>query len=133
MAAMMRRLSRIFCVVGLAVFLGMAVVGQFGWYWVNFTRSSISASGSGVELLRTNNGTWGDPHLGYMRYDVPWNARWLFRPPFFGASIEKGILGFRAEFPWWLLLAIWGIATAITWRVTRRRVEHGFPVEIKTG
>ncbi len=122
MFSMVRCGLRIFCMVGLVVLLGLAVVGQFWAFEVDTPKVSLNEYSTGVAINYPGVNGWGAWH----RLVTPWTVSDLLqRPQWITFN------GFTQIFiPWWLLLATWGLLTALIWRLTRRRkVGQGFPVE----
>lgn len=99
---MVRHFLRIFCVVGLIVIIGMAVVGQFRQFDLYWPHGFLILFVSGGVVIQS-----------YVFTLVSGGRYW---------TIDY--------FPWWLILISWGLLTALTWFMTRRRkVSQGFPVE----
>ena len=116
MKAMFRRLLRIFCVVGLVVIVGMAVLTLF-WgfaFWGPF--GGFLEDQRGVHYFE-NRCEWqlvGGPLRHWEisdRLGMPSFISFLF-------------------LPWWFLILTWSLFTALIWFLTRRRkIGQGFPVE----
>ena len=127
---MNRRVIRILCLVGLGVLLGTAIVTQFCRFLVCTPNSVTGVNHDGVLFNYRHIGRWD---ILCARQD--WNHRmglpshkvWsdlLARPFYLGSGTQALFL------PWWLLLATWGLLTAVVWRLTCcRKVRGAFPVE----
>jgi hypothetical protein len=116
---MFRRFLRIFCVVGLVLMLGTAVVGQFWAFGSYRPLVHIAVEPAGVTLAYL-------PPPGYHEYFhrvQEWSANELLTTP----RIWNGTGGFL---PWWVLLLSWSLLTTLIWRLTRRRkISPAFPIE----
>jgi len=121
---MLRRSLRIFCVVGLVVIVGMAVVGQFWNFYFYAGHACIGEGPGGVVLAYSTFSEWRAANE--RERDVDWTPKLLFLlPKWYTNHDMKSLL-----LPWWLLLSGWGFPTALIWRLTRRRKVGGaFPVE----
>jgi len=118
---MFRRSLKIFCIVALILLLGTSVIAQFSWFGLEEPHGQIGAFPSGVMFNNLHIGKWD---AWYQR--EPFHVLSFLEPPrwYVGGGVYELIL------PWWLLLATWGLLTALVWRLTRcREVSHAFPVE----
>jgi hypothetical protein len=126
---MIRRILRIFGVVGLVVLVGAAVTPQFKGIYSSEGRFTFSASIFG----------W---LVAYQSHNVGWRAYTFEQPevnvldrlhmPGIGRVSLMG--GSESEtfvfIPWWLLILLWGLALIPLWRLTRKpNATKAFPVE----
>ena len=121
---MFRRSLRIFCVVGMVVIVGMAVVAQFGRCWLTMPHVDIAVDAVGIGS--SAGSSWWNIH-----FDRPeWSVRNLFYPP--RLHLRPGY--YEVYLPWWLQLATWGALTVLIFRLTRRRKSPrtAFPIEATT-
>jgi len=119
---MLRRWLRIFCVVGLVVIVGMAVMTQF-WEFVLYTPYGLMAiQNDGTVFTSYHASRWV---TGFYRLPS-FPVHVLYDTPNWHVDSTKASL----FLPWWLLLLTWGLLTAVIWRMTRRRkAKQGFPIE----
>src|ERR1035437_7068135 len=130
---MFRRCLRIFCVVGLVLLLGMTLVGQLWQLNLCMRVATIGVNDSGAfgvfeGTLKTLNTL---PPLKqyewHARREGAWYVNNLFQPPEWNVIRDRPT---SIVLPWWLLLATWGLLTALICFLTRRRkVSHPFPIE----
>ena len=120
---MIRRSIRVFCLFGLAVLVGTAAVAQFFRFSLLTPHGHIFLDPTGVAFQYPPNA-------------VEWSAgcfhleSWSFDDLLETPSLDDGN-GLRLDLPWWLLVASWGVLTAVVWRSTRMRPKVGraFPIE----
>jgi len=120
--AMLRCFVRIFCVVGLVVIVGMAVVGQF--WSIDLYISSI--------VFHMNHGALDVAHWSVNVWAVSFDREQTWSLSDILILPKRLISGHvtMIVLPWWLILVSWSLLTALLWRLTRlRKVGHGFPIE----
>jgi len=126
---MVRRLLRILCVVGLAVLVGMALVGQFWHFGMIAGYARIDVNQPGVWLTYREWSEWGvvcSPGSEWFVSNLLRLPNWHEELKTLRTTHHYATLGL----PWWLLLSTLGLFTALIWRLTRpRKVEQGFPIE----
>ena len=120
---MIRRFLRIFFVVGLVVLIVAAAVQLFWEFGLHTRYGFFWAGPQGVMVgtSTTSSMAWWYERIPPARFSI-WN--FLSLP-----QMLKGPGGTGLLFPWWLLILMWGISTALVRRLTRHRKEgHGFPI-----
>ena len=116
MATMLRCSAPILFVVVLFL-LGTAVVGQFSELYLLAPRIYVEVGPYGILLAHATNGGW---HSGYGP-PPSWNMNALLEPP----MLFPWYASATAYLPWWFLLPLWGILTAVEWRLTHHRKALG--------
>ena len=126
-SSMVRRLLRIFCVVGLVVLLGTAVVGQFWGFVLVIPDIHVSWDSTGLQLGYGSFNMW----MAERFPDGPWSVQDPFSGlPEFSRTHARGHTYSGVFLPWWLVLSTWCLLTIIILRMTRRRkVGTAFPIE----
>ena len=117
----MRRAARIVCIVGLVTLIGVAIAAQLWSLHVDTPKGCFSVDPLGILYLSYE---FSDPAVVTVDRVSRWSPyNLIFAPDW---RIGVGVI----QTPWWLLIASWGIVTAIVFRITRlRKVAHSFPVE----
>jgi len=120
---MMRLFFRSFCVAGMVILLGIAVFFQF-WVATLGTPCVYTVLMLDGVIFDFSNGRW-EAKYGHLR---TWSVDRVLIPPY----LIKQNGAWNLFLPWWLLLAVWGLVTAVVWWATRRRkrVGRAFPVEL---
>ena len=118
---MVRRMVRIFMVLGLAAMVGGAVVSQDRTIGIGNGHYALLLDARGAECL---DGIVFDKWL--VLDEGHWKLSWLFHLP----TVDCYPLTTRVFLPWWLLILSWSLLHAVVFRFTRRRkAGAGFPVE----
>jgi hypothetical protein len=125
MSAMFRRLLRIFCVVGLILLCGTAVVGQFWWIGLSSPPGGLSLGSNGL-VFRLAPGKWSADYDRIPEWSWKNLVEW---PGNVGPTYDEFTV-IEPFFPWWLILLTWSLFAALIWRLARPKYNgRGFPIE----